>query len=70
MGKLDDAIFDEELIALTGVDIRDGEKKCRDLYDFFVDLAKAWESLESDIARSRVAEILMAEGIKGAEGDG
>ena len=52
--------YREELIALTGVDIQDGEKKYRDLYDIFVDLAKVWDSLESDMARSRVAEILIA----------
>ena len=50
--------YREELLALTGVDVQKPTGEYRDLYDIFVDLAKVWDNLRSDQARSRVGEIL------------
>ena len=47
-----------ELKALTGVDIQKNEHEYKDLLTIFTELASVWDSLESDMARSRVAEIL------------
>lgn len=50
--------YREEFMAITGIDIQDSVNSYSDLYDLFVQLAEVWDSLDSDMARSRVVEIL------------
>lgn len=50
--------YREEIKALSGVDIMKDENTYKDMYDIFVELAKVWDDMKSDEARSRVAEIL------------
>ena len=50
--------YREEIMALSGVDIMQDEDTYKDMYDIFVELAGVWDSMKSDEARSRVAEIL------------
>ncbi len=50
--------YREEIKALSGVDIMKDENTYKDMYNIFVELAKVWDSMKSDEARSRVAEIL------------
>ena len=47
-----------ELQALTGVDIQKNEYEYKDLLTIFTELAQVWDSLDSDMARARVGEIL------------
>lgn len=64
MGEETDGLADglskyrEEIMALSGVDIMKDENTYKDMYDIFVELAQVWDSMRSDEARSRVAEIL------------
>lgn len=50
--------YREEIKALSGVDIMKDENTYKDMYNIFVELAQVWDSMKSDEARSRVAEIL------------
>lgn len=64
MGEETDGLADglskyrEEIMALSGVDIMKDENTYKDMYDIFVELAQVWDSMRSDEARSRIAEIL------------
>ena len=64
MGESTDDLVDgfskyrEEVMALSGFDIMKNEKEFKTPMQIFVGLAEVWDKLESDTARSRIAEIL------------
>lgn len=50
--------YRKEIMALSGFDIMKNEREFKTPMQIFVGLAEVWDKLESDTARSRIAEIL------------